>query len=124
MLSQTPIACNPLNGQATVLRRTNAPRPSGVHSETSPRGVSQSGCRIQQMQDKTETTPWHLLKNRITGLSLFEQQIQNLRSLLAEDWQIRMSHCAVGPVAAGKYPCSSNAVRVDHPSSPAFFSAC
>jgi hypothetical protein len=40
------------------------------------------------MQDKTETTPWHLLKNRITGLSLFEQQIQNLRSLLAEDWQI------------------------------------
>jgi hypothetical protein len=74
------------------------------------------------MQQQIEATPWHHIKTQITRLRLFEQRIEDLRSLLAEDWQIRVSlHAA--DAAAGNYPRPSDAVRVDHSSSHAF-SAC
>jgi hypothetical protein len=52
------------------------------------------------MQHQTEVTPWRTIKNQITGLSVFKSQIENLRSLLAEDWQIRVTRPEVSEVAA------------------------
>jgi len=52
------------------------------------------------MQNQIETTPWHIIENQITGLRVFESQIEDLKSLLALDWQIRLSRCEVSGVAA------------------------
>ena len=43
------------------------------------------------MQDQTEATPWRIIENQIACLRVFENRIEDLRSLLAEDWQIRLS---------------------------------
>jgi hypothetical protein len=75
------------------------------------------------MQNQVEATPWNTIKVHITGLRVFESQIEDLRSLLAEDWQIRLSRREVRAVAAVNYRCPSDAVRFDHASNPAF-SAC
>jgi hypothetical protein len=75
------------------------------------------------MQDQTEATPWHIVKNQITGLRVFESRIEDLRSLLAEDFQTRLCRRELHPVAAASHRSSPDAVRLDHPDNPAF-SAC
>lgn len=54
---------------------------------------------------------------------MFECQIEDLRSLLAEDWQTRLSRPELGAVVAVNYRCPSDAVLLDDPSNSAF-SAC
>jgi hypothetical protein len=75
------------------------------------------------MQQQTEATPWHIIKDQINSLSVFENRIETLRSLLAEDWQTRLSRREVSPAAAVSHRTSPEAVRLDHPNNPAF-SAC
>lgn len=75
------------------------------------------------MQYQIEAKSWHNLKTQITGLRVFECQIEDLRSLLAEDWQTRLSRPELGAVVAVNYRCPSDAVLLDDPSNSAF-SAC
>jgi hypothetical protein len=51
------------------------------------------------MQNQIEAAPWYTVKTQISGLRVFESQIEDLRSLLAEDWQIRLSRREVRAVA-------------------------
>ena len=62
--------------------------------------------------------PWRTVKNRIAGLSVIESQIQDLRNLLAKDWQTRLA----GDVAAVEYGRPLEPAHFDHPGT--FFSAC
>jgi hypothetical protein len=78
---------------------------------------------VTNMQNQVEAEPWNAIKTQITGLRVFESQIEDLRSLLAEDWQIRLSRREVRAVAAVNCRYPSDAVRFDHASNPAF-SAC
>jgi predicted oxidoreductase len=77
------------------------------------------------MQDQKEPTQWHIIENQITRLRVFESQIEDLRRLLAEDWQARLSrreHSAPGPVAS--FNCRPvDTVHFEHAGNPAF-SAC
>jgi hypothetical protein len=75
------------------------------------------------MQDQMEAAPWNTIKTQITGLKVFESRIEDLRSLLAEDWQNRLSRHGTSAVAAVNYRSPSDAVRLGHASNPAF-SAC
>jgi hypothetical protein len=75
------------------------------------------------MQDQTEATPWHIVRNQITGLRVFENQIEDLRTLLAEDWKMRLCQREAVSGKAMVYRGSSGATRCDHVSNPAF-SAC
>jgi hypothetical protein len=78
---------------------------------------------VKTMHNQTEATPWHAIKTQITGLRVFESQIQDLRGLLAEDWQIRLSRREFSSRASVNYSSPSDAFRLDHPNNP-FFSAC
>lgn len=61
-------------------------------------------------------TPWHVIEKRITLLRVFESQIEDLRTLLAEDWRCRLSRGQESTVAP-------DAIHFEHPSNPTF-SAC
>jgi hypothetical protein len=43
------------------------------------------------MHNQPKTEPWLIIEDRIIRLRLVERQIEDLRNLLALDWQIRMS---------------------------------
>jgi len=74
-----------------------------------------------QMHNPKTPTPWHIIENQITRLRVFESQIEDLRKLLAEDWQARLSSGQESAVACNPRP--ADAVHFQHPSNPAF-SAC
>jgi regulator of sirC expression with transglutaminase-like and TPR domain len=51
------------------------------------------------------TTVWNAIENQIKSLSVVEQQIEKVRTLLAEDWRFRTS--AGTDIHAPKSPCLS-----------------
>ncbi len=75
------------------------------------------------MQYETEVMPWRTIKTQIAGLRTIESRIEDVRNLLAVDWQVRVSRPAVSAAATIEYCRSSDTIRPHHPSNPAF-SAC
>jgi hypothetical protein len=43
------------------------------------------------MQTENRPTYWNAIENQITRLRLVESRIDDLRNMLAEDWQLRLS---------------------------------
>jgi hypothetical protein len=45
----------------------------------------------KSMQNEVRVTPWHIIESQINRLKLVEARIEDLRSMLAEDWRFRLS---------------------------------
>ena len=75
------------------------------------------------MHDPKTPTPWHIIENQVTHLRVFESQIEDLRKLLFEDWQARLSRGPESAAAGAGNHRPSDVVDFEHPSNPAF-SAC
>ncbi len=50
-------------------------------------------------------TSWTLIENQIESLSAIEQQIEKVRTLLAEDWQVRTSRPEAPTTAPDRVCC-------------------
>jgi hypothetical protein len=65
------------------------------------------------MQFQTEATSWNTVKTQIAGPRAIGGQIEDVRSLLAEDWQVRVSRPAVSAIAAVNYRCPPDVALLD-----------
>jgi hypothetical protein len=47
-------------------------------------------------------TSWNAIENQIKSLSVIEQQIEKVRTLLAEDWRFRLSRPETAPAPSDR----------------------
>lgn len=54
-----------------------------------------------QMNINTNTASWRALESQIGNLRVVEERIQDLRSLLAEDWRLRLTQVDGSVLSSG-----------------------